>query len=82
MTMPASDTILKQPPLELYDYLVATIIGIIAEYHRITVQSTIADARLPPIDMKSKLKKMRIMERRMLRPGFEPGISDSKGRYA
>jgi hypothetical protein len=32
-----------------------------------------------PHDMEQKSKEY---ENKMLRPGFEPGISDSKGRYA
>src|SRR5215217_1770164 len=47
-----------------------------------TVRSSIAAARVAPNGTKSKPKEPEECENRMLRPGFEPGISDSKGRYA
>jgi hypothetical protein len=36
-----------------------------------------ADDRVAPREMEQKPERYK-----MLRPGFEPGISDSKGRYA
>ncbi len=47
-----------------------------------TVRSSIVDLRVAPDETKSKPKDAEVYEKRMLRPGFEPGISDSKGRYA
>jgi hypothetical protein len=47
-----------------------------------TVRSSITDSRVAPNDTNSKPKQIEQYEKRMLRPGFEPGISDSKGRYA
>jgi hypothetical protein len=46
-----------------------------------TVRSSIVDARVSPNQTKSKPKEAEEHENRMLRPGFESGISDSKGRY-
>jgi hypothetical protein len=42
-----------------------------------TIRSSIADARVVPTETKSKPKETE--DYKMLRPGFEPGISDSKG---
>jgi hypothetical protein len=47
-----------------------------------TVRSSIAELRVAPDETNSKPNESEIYENRMLRPGFEPGISDSKGRYA
>jgi hypothetical protein len=47
-----------------------------------TVRSSKADSRVAPDDTISKPKSIEVYDNRMLRPGFEPGISDSKGRYA
>ncbi len=47
-----------------------------------TVRSSIADSRVALIEPKSIQRETKVYENRMLRPGFEPGISDSKGRYA
>ena len=49
--------------------------------HCCTVRSSIADSRVAPIEAKSNLTDGIEYEKRMLRPGFEPGISDSKGLY-
>ena len=46
-----------------------------------TVRSSIADSRVAPDDTNSKPKQIDNYEKRMLRPGFEPRISDSKGLY-
>jgi hypothetical protein len=35
-----------------------------------------------PKETKPKPNELEEYEKEMLRPGFEPGISDSKGRYA
>ncbi len=48
---------------------------------RCTIRSSIADSRVAPHETEPKLKQAEEYEK-MLRPGFEPGISDSKGRYA
>jgi hypothetical protein len=50
-------------------------------YPYCTVRSSIADARVAPNETKSPQRDGEEYEK-MLRPGFEPGISDSKGRYA
>ncbi len=47
-----------------------------------TVRSSIADSRVEPNEPKLNRIDRTEYEKRMLRPGFEPGISDSKGRYA
>jgi hypothetical protein len=47
-----------------------------------TVRSSKVVSRVAPGDTKSKPNESELYENRMLRPGFEPGISDSKGRYA
>jgi hypothetical protein len=47
-----------------------------------TVRSSIAAAKVAPNQTNSKPNELQVYEKRMLRPGFEPGISDSKGRYA
>ncbi len=44
-----------------------------------TVRSSIAASRVAPHEMGKSQKEE---YNKMLRPGFEPGISDSKGRYA
>jgi hypothetical protein len=46
-----------------------------------TVRSSIAAARVAPNDANSKPNEAEEYEKEMLRPGFEPGISDSKGLY-
>jgi hypothetical protein len=51
-------------------------------YSNCTVPSSIADLRVAPNKTKPKPNQVKEYEKRMLRPGFEPGISDSKGRYA
>jgi hypothetical protein len=50
-------------------------------YPYCTIRSSIADARVTPLETKSGQTQGEEYEK-MLRPGFEPGISDSKGRYA
>jgi hypothetical protein len=45
-----------------------------------TVRSSIAAARVAPLKMGQEPENYD--NNKMLRPGFEPGISDSKGRYA
>jgi hypothetical protein len=45
------------------------------------ISDLVTDARVAPHETKSKPKQAEEYEK-MLRPGFEPGISDSKGRYA
>src|SRR5215213_9311991 len=47
-----------------------------------TLRSSIAAARVAHNETKSSPKVTEEYEKQMLRPGFEPGISDSKGRYA
>jgi hypothetical protein len=46
-----------------------------------TVRSSIAASRVAP-DEEREPKQGKEEYEKMLRPGFEPGISDSKGRYA
>ena len=78
---------LERPLLEARGFLAATISssGVttcsssIGHYPSCgTIRSSIADDRVVPHE------KERIPgeQYKMLRPGFEPGISDSKGRYA
>jgi hypothetical protein len=43
-----------------------------------TIRSSIAAARVAPHEIEQEPE----VYNEMLRPGFEPGISDSKGRYA
>jgi hypothetical protein len=47
-----------------------------------TVRSSILDSIVAPSEPKLNRIDRIEYEKRMLRPGFEPGISDSKGRYA
>ena len=47
-----------------------------------TIRSSIADSRVAPPEMELKREQVEEECKKMLRPGFEPGISDSKGRYA
>jgi hypothetical protein len=82
----------ERPLLEAHGFLAATInssgvtIGSssLDQYHGCTVRSSIADSTVAPDETKSNHIDREDYEkpRRMLRPGFEPGISDSKGRYA
>jgi hypothetical protein len=48
-------------------------------YPNCTIRSSRADCRVAPPEERLKSEEY---EKGMLRPGFEPGISDSKGRYA
>jgi hypothetical protein len=54
----------------------------VGHYPGCTIRSSIADARVAFNETKSRQREGEEYEKRMLRPGFEPGISDSKGRYA
>ena len=54
----------------------------LGHYPGCTVRSSIADSRVSPNETKSNQREGEKYDKRMLRPGFEPGISDSKGRYA
>jgi hypothetical protein len=81
---------LERPLLEAHGFLAATISSSsattgssgIGHYPGCcTVRSSIADARVAPNEMKLKSKESEEYEKRMLRPGFEPGISDLKGHY-
>jgi hypothetical protein len=52
-----------------------------------TIRSSIAYARVAPLEMEQESENYNYNHNynnnnKMLRPGFEPGISDSKGRYA
>ena len=44
-------------------------------YPGCTIRSSIADARVAPLEMEQEPENY---DNKMLRPGFEPGISDSK----
>jgi hypothetical protein len=78
---------LERPLLEAQGFLAATISSSgattgssgIGHYPGCTIRSSIADSRVAPREMKQKPENY---DNKMLRPGFEPGISDSKGRYA
>jgi hypothetical protein len=80
---------LERPLLEAHGFLAATIsssgattgssgIGHYPEWG--TIRSSIADSRVAPLEMEQEPENYN--NNKMLRPGFEPGISDSKGRYA
>jgi hypothetical protein len=77
---------LERPLLEAQGFLAATISSSgattgssgIGHCPGCTVRSSIAAARVAPHETEEKPLKYE----KMLRPGFEPGISDSKGRYA
>jgi hypothetical protein len=79
---------LERPLLEAHGFLAATIsssgatTGSSSVDHcpSCTVRSSIADLRVAPLEKEQKLENYD--NNKMLRPGFEPGISDSKGRYA
>jgi hypothetical protein len=83
---------LERPLLEAQGFLAATISSSgattgssgIGHCPGCTVRSSIADSTVAPDETKSNHIDREDYEkpRRMLRPGFEPGISDSKGRYA
>jgi hypothetical protein len=79
---------LERPLLEAHGFLAATISssGVTTDSSGIghcpdccTVRSSIAAARVAPHEMEQEPEEE---YNKMLRPGFEPGISDSKGRYA
>jgi hypothetical protein len=55
--------------------------GGIGHYPGCTIRSSIADARVAPLEIGQEPENYD-NNNKMLRPGFEPGISDSKGRYA
>jgi hypothetical protein len=75
---------LERPLLEAHGFLAATIsssgvtIGSsgVGHYPGCTVRSSIADARVAPNETNTKPDYYD--NNKMLRPGFEPGISDSK----
>jgi len=82
---------LERPLLEAHGFLAATISssGATTGSSGIghcpgcgTVRSSTADSRVARVEMEPRPKEAEEYEKRMLRPGFEPGISDSKGRYA
>ena len=81
---------LERPLLEAHGFLAATISSSgtttgssgIGHCPGCRVRSSIAAARVAPNEPKSDQISNEDYENRMLRPGFEPGISDSKGRYA
>jgi hypothetical protein len=78
---------LERPLLEAQGFLAATISSSgattgssgLGRCPGCTIRSSIADDRVIPHEREQKLKEE---YEKMLRPGFEPGISDSKGRYA
>jgi hypothetical protein len=78
---------LERPLLEAHGFLAATISSSgattgssgIGHYPGCTIRSSIADSRVAPLEMGQEPENY---DNKMLRPGFEPGISDSKGRYA
>ena len=80
---------LERPLLEAHGFLAATISSSgattgssgIGHYPGCTVRSGIADDRVVPPEREQK-QGGKEEYNKMLRPGFEPGISDSKGRYA
>ena len=77
---------LERPLLEAHGFLAATISSSgattgssgLGHCPSCTVRSSIADARVTPLEREPEPEE----DYKMLRPGFEPGISDSKGRYA
>jgi hypothetical protein len=78
----------SQTMLEVHGFLAATISssgattdssGIGHYFGCGTIRSSITDSRVTPLEMGQELEDY---NNKMLRPGFEPGISDSKGRYA
>ena len=80
---------LERPLLEAHRFIAATISSSgattdssgIGRCPGCTIRSSIAYSRVASIETKSKQGEGEEYEK-MLRPGFEPGISDSKGRYA
>jgi hypothetical protein len=76
----------ERPLLEAHGFLAATInssavtIGSssLDQYHGCTVRSSIADSTVAPDETNTKPDELQVYEKRMLRPGFEPGISDSR----
>jgi hypothetical protein len=82
---------LEPPLLETHGFLAATVssssvtTGSSGIGHYLgcgTVRTNIADSRVAPDEEREPKQGKEEYENRMLRPGFEPGISDSKGRYA
>ena len=82
---------LERPLLEAHGFLAATISSrgattgssCIGHYPGCgTIRSSIADSRVAPLEMRQESENYNYNYNKMLRPGFEPGISDSKGRYA
>ena len=79
---------LERPLLEAHGFLAATISSSgtttgssgIGHCPGCRVRSSIAAARVAPHEIKQEPENYD--NNKMLRPGFEPGISDSKGRYA
>jgi hypothetical protein len=77
----------ERPLLEAHGFLGATISSSGAttgssssdRYPNFTVRSSIAATRVAPNKTISESKESEEYEKQMLRPGFEPGISDSKG---
>jgi hypothetical protein len=77
---------LERPLLEAHGFVAATISssGVttsssgIGHYPSCTVRSSKVISRVAPGDTKPKPNESELYENRMLRPGFEPGISDSK----
>ena len=79
----------ERPLLETHGFLAATISssgattgssGIGRYLGCGTVRSSIADPRVAHLERGQESENYN--NTKMLRPGFEPGISDSKGRYA
>ena len=81
---------LERPLLEAQGFLAATISSSgattgssgIGRCPGCTIRSSIAAGRIALHEGEPKQGEGEEYEKRMLRPGFEPGISDSKGRYA
>jgi hypothetical protein len=72
---------LERPLLEARGFLAATISSSgIGHYSHSTIRSSIAGSRVAGNEMGQEPRNYD--NNKMLRPGFEPGISDSKGRYA
>ena len=81
---------LERPLLEAHGFLAAIISSSgattgssgIGHCPYCTIRSSVANARVSPHEMEPKQEGGGENHNKMLRPGFEPGISDSKGRYA
>ena len=70
---------LERPLLEAQGFLAATTDSSgIGRYSHYTVRSSIADERVAPLESEQNSDNY-YDNHKMLRPGFEPGISDSKG---